>query len=143
MSIVRKRSSRASPRSPRTVSLRPPNRIKAPKTASAAKEMRPLRASPPIHCAANTAVPSAVQNNGRNHFVLVSFINEHLLNCRVEKARERERERQRRRVAALLDRVDRLPRHRDGGCELSLGEPTPRPAFLQVVLHLVPAITIA
>src|SRR4051794_7073048 len=137
MSIVRKRSSRPSPRRPRTVSLRPPTKISAPTTVSQANEKTPPRASPPIHCATKTATPSATQKSGRNHFVLVRFVIEHLLDCCFEGAREREGEGERRRVAPLLDRVDRLPGHVDGGRELPLREPAHRPAVFHVVLHLL------
>src|SRR5262249_34133035 len=85
-------------------------------------ETRPLWGSPPIHCARKTIAPSATANRGMNHFVLVICI-EHLLNTAAEVAGEGQRERQRRGVALLLDRVDRLARHLDGGRELALRQP--------------------
>src|SRR5262249_51849691 len=120
MSIIRKRSSRPSPRRPRTVSLRPPIRINRPNTASVANEISPLRASPPIHCAANTAAPATTQNPGRNHFDLVTAVIEHLLNRCLEVARECESQGQRGHVAPLLDRVDRLSRDRHRGRQVPL-----------------------
>src|SRR5262245_4505255 len=114
MSIVRKRSSRPSPRSPRIVSLRPPSSTSRPKPATIANETSPPLGSPPIHCAMNTTKPSATAKSGRNHLVLVIRI-EYLLDRRREVAGERECKRQRRRIPLLLDRVDRLPRYLDGG----------------------------
>src|SRR5262245_55773225 len=119
MSILRKRSSLPSPRSPRIVSLRPPSSTRRPAPVRIANETSPLRGLPPIHCAAKTSTPSATANSGRNHFDLVIPI-EHLLHRPAEVAGQGERERQRRQVALLLDRVDRLPRHVDGRCQLTL-----------------------
>src|SRR6516225_1756137 len=121
MSIIRKRSSRPSPRSPRIVSLRPPSRISAPNPAMIPRDRSPLPGLPPIHCAANTTIPSATDSIGTNHFDLVSRI-EHGLHGRLEESRQCYRERQRWRVALLLDRVDRLPRDAHHQRQLSLGE---------------------
>src|SRR5262245_3609882 len=134
-SICRKRSSRPSPRSPRTVSLRPPARISAPKAVMIASEPSPLSGFPPIHCAANMTKPSATANPGMNHFDLVICI-EHLLHRRLEKACEGEREGQRRRVPLLLDRVDRLSRHVDVRGELPLRQASRRSEFPHSVFHL-------
>src|SRR4051794_35704047 len=136
MSISRKRSSRPSPRSPRTVSLRPPSSTSAPNPLRIASENRPAPGSPPIHCAARKATPSATANSGRNHLDLVICISiEHRLHRRLEEPGEREGERERRQVALLLDRVDRLPRHPDGRGELALRELSPRPQLAHTVLH--------
>src|SRR6202035_4130066 len=97
ISIWRKRSSRPSPRRPRIVSLRPPNSSKAPNPVMIAREPSPLRGVSAI-------------NSATNHFDLATLI-EHLFHGGLEESSERERERQRGRVAVLLDRVDRLPRH--------------------------------
>src|SRR5262249_7580083 len=119
MSIMRNRSSRPSPRSPRIVSLRPPSRNSTPAPARIANETSPLWGSPPIHCATKTIAPSATANRGMNHFVLVICI-EHRLHAAAEVAGEGKGEWQRGGVALLLDRVDRLPRHLDRGRELAL-----------------------
>src|SRR5262245_26396944 len=109
-SILRKRSSLPSPRSPRIVSLRPPTSTSTPAPARIATETSPLRGLPPIHCAAKTSTPRATANSGRNHFDLVICI-EHLLHRAAEVTGEGESEWQRGCVALLLDRVDRLPRN--------------------------------
>src|SRR4051794_32734481 len=138
-SISRNRSSRPSPRSPRTVSLRPPSRISAPNPLRIASEISPPRASPPIHCAARNTTPRATANSGRNHLDLVICISiEHRLHRRLEEPGERESEGQRGRVALLLDRVDRLTRHAHSRGELPLRELTPRPQLAHPVLHRSP-----
>src|SRR6516165_8532599 len=119
MSIMRKRSSRPSPRRPRIVSLRPPRSRSRPAPARIANETSPLCGSPPIHCATKTIAPSATANSGRNHFVLVICI-EHRLHGAAEVAGEGKRERQRGGVALLLDRVDRLAGDVDRRGELAL-----------------------
>src|SRR5262245_25538962 len=136
MSIVRKRSSRPSPRRPRTVSLRPPSRIRTPNTARIANEINPLRASPPIHWAPSTTAPAKTQNAGKSHLLLhIAILMEHLLNGRLEVARERERERERGHVAPLLDRVDRLARDGHRRRQGALGQARRRPSLSHVVLH--------
>ena len=49
---------------PRTVSLRPPNRINAPKATMTASEKSPVRGSPPIHMAARKSDPSPTATRG-------------------------------------------------------------------------------
>ena len=67
-SICRNRSSRPSPRSPRIVSLLPPNRITAPKPAMIANETSPLPGSPFDHWIPRNRKPSARLNSGTTHF---------------------------------------------------------------------------
>lgn len=108
MSIVRKRSSRASPRKP------PRLRCAAQEDREAERDHErerkdPLAWIPPIHCVSRKAPPRRPQKAGRNHFDLVNLVTEHLLHSRFEISRERERKRKRGDVASFLDRVDRLP----------------------------------
>src|SRR6516165_3362046 len=134
MSIIRKRSSRPSPRSPRIVSLRPPSRINAPNAVMIPRDSTPLPGSPPIHCAANTTNPSATANSGTNHLDLATLI-EHRLNRGLEESRQRQRERQRWRVAILLDRVDRLTRDPHLRGQLPLREPALAPQLPHRIAH--------
>src|SRR5262245_18049809 len=134
MSIRRKRSSLPSPRSPRIVSLRPPSNTSSATPARIANETSPLRGLPPIHCATKTSRPSATANSGRNHLDLVIRI-EHLLHRAPEESGKGKRERQRRRVALLLDRIDRLPRHLDRRSELTLREPALASQLTHPILH--------
>src|SRR6185437_13374784 len=69
-SNCRKRSSYPSPRSPRIVSLRPPNRNTAPNAHMIASDTSPRIGSPPIHWVASITPPSVAAKSGRNHFVL-------------------------------------------------------------------------
>src|SRR3954447_26862502 len=135
-SIIRKRSSRPSPRRPRIVSLRPPSRISVPNAVRIPSETRPEPGLPPTHCAASITSPSATATSGRNHFVLVICI-EHLLDRYVEVAGERERELERRDVAPRLDRVDRLSRHAERLRKLALREKCVQPPFAYTVFHLL------
>src|SRR6516225_5826519 len=134
MSIIRKRSSRPSPRSPRIVSLRPPSRINAPNAVMIPRDSRPLPGSPPIHCAANTTNPSATAISGTNHLDLATLI-EHRLNRGLEESRQRQRERQRWCVAILLDRVDRLTRDAHLRGQLPLREPALAPQLPHRIAH--------
>src|SRR5690242_3899955 len=126
-----------SPRRPRIVSLRPPNRTRAPVKASTANDTRPEPGWPPIACAANIAPPMTTANSGRNQRDLHMVLIEHLLHCGLEIPREREGQRQRGRVALLLDRVDRLARHVQVGRKLALGQPPEGPQFSHGVSHLL------
>src|SRR5215475_7586299 len=103
------------------VSLRPPNRKRAPKPVMMPSEMTPLLRSPPIHIAMSITTPSTTERIGRYHLDLV-ICTEDLLNRAIEVLREGHSERQRRGVTLGLDRVDRLPRHIERCGELALGK---------------------
>src|SRR5262249_23305875 len=133
-SIRRNRSSRPSPRRPRIVSLRPPNKMSAPNAARIPNEKRPLRGSPPIHIAARSASPSRSATAGWNHFDLVVCM-EHRLHWNVEEAAEGEGERKGRCIAPRLDRVDGLARDAHRLREVRLREPPLEPPLLDVVVH--------
>src|SRR5947209_5284633 len=111
-SIRANRSSRPSPRSPRTVTLRPATRTTRPNAASLERVMARLR----------------------------SLVIEHLLDRDPEKPGEREGERQRRGVALVLDRVDGLARHSHRLRQLALGQVLLNPQRTHLVLHLLPVL---
>src|SRR6516164_144953 len=134
MSIIRKRSSRPSPRKPRIVSLLPPSSTSAPKPAMIPRDSSPLPGSPPIHWAANTTSPSATANSGTNHLDLATLI-EYRLHRGLEESRQRQRERQRWRVAILLDRVDRLTRDAHLRGQLPLRQPALAPQIPHRIAH--------
>src|SRR5262249_10602129 len=123
-----------SPRRPRIVSLRPPNRSSAPKPAMIPSDTSPPSGLPPIHCATKIATPRATANVGMNHFVLAIRI-EHLLHGGAEEARQRDRERERGRVPLLFDGVDRLPRHVERRRQVPLRQPSRRPQLAHTVPH--------
>jgi hypothetical protein len=108
-----------------------------PKPAGIPNETSPLPGAQPIACATKMTMPSMSANNGMNHLDLVICI-EHRLHGGVEEAGEGERERQRRRVPLLLDRVDRLPRHRHRLRQLALRELPRRAELAHPVPHLAP-----
>src|SRR5262245_11123495 len=133
MSIRSQYSSRPSPRRPRTRSKRPPTRSTTPRPPISASENSPAPGSSPTQKAMRQATPSATENRGRNQLVLVTLRIEDLLHRRLEVPREPERERERRDVAAGLDRVDRLPRHRHRRRQLRLGDAPRRAPLADVV----------
>src|SRR5207247_3248771 len=115
-SICANRSSRPSPRSPRTVSLRPASRMIRPNAASTASEITPWPGLPPSQLTASMIRPRTSENDGRNHLERVmpwlqSLVIEHLLDRDTKVPGERERQREGGGIALVLDRVDGLAGH--------------------------------
>src|SRR5690242_7912646 len=139
MSIWANRSSRPSPRSPRTVSLRPASRMARPNTVITARNTRPAPGCPPSQEAVSRRPPMATENSGRNHLVRVNaglcLIIEHLLHRHPEVPGQGHREGQGRGVPVVLDRVDRLPGHPHRLRQLPLGEAAVQPHRAHPVLH--------
>src|SRR5262249_30135853 len=135
--------------SPRAVSLRVATSANTrPKPKSTASETTPSPGWPPSQLATNTPTPSARLNSGMNHFERIrashlprrgaglgSLVIEPLLDRDAEVAGQRHRQPQCRRVPVVLDRVDRLPRHSHGLCQLALGQPPPGTQLPHLVLH--------
>src|SRR4026209_141715 len=81
-------------------------------------------------------MPSPTETRGRDpldHVICISI--EHRLHIRLEEQRECQGEGEGGRVALLLDRVDRLPRHVERRGELSLRKPLSRTQLAHLVLH--------
>src|SRR4051794_367034 len=142
-SICRKRSSRPSPRSPRMVSLRPPNRNTAPAASMIASDPSPAPGRPAAHWAASIATPRPAASPGTIHFECLLVVIEHLLDRRLEEPRKCERERKRRDVSPLLDRVDRLTRHVERRGERALRHVLLRSQLAHPVLHLASPLSSA
>src|SRR3954452_17815005 len=134
------RSSRPGAPSPCKVSLRPPRRKTRPKSVMTAKPNSPSRVESPSQEARSMRAPRKSEKSGIHHLLRHQGLRavvcmEYLLYLLVEESGERDRERQRRRIALRLDRVDRLPRNRQLGGEILLGEPAGRPKTPDLVPH--------
>src|SRR6185312_3002095 len=127
---VARRSSiadRSSARGCRITSTTPLRPLKATSAAANPTMIARLTSPPPgssfAHCTPRYTKPRATAKPGTSHFDLYMRIGiciEDLLNGTGEEPREGDRERQRRRVAARLDRIDRLPRDAHLGREVAL-----------------------
>src|SRR6476619_3773319 len=138
-SSIAERSSARGLRITSTTLLRPLNATSAKANATMiARLTRPPPGSSFDHCTARNSRPMPTQNPGASHFDLcIRICIEDLLNGTGEEPREGDRERQRRRVAAGLDRVDRLPRDAHLGGEPALGQARRRAQLSDEVLHAV------
>src|SRR5262245_47389362 len=131
-SICAKRSSRPSPRSPRTVSLRPASKKNRPNAVRPTREPTPTPGCPPSQVTVRMTRPTTSENDGRNHLERViprlqSLVIEHLLDRDAKVPGERERQRKRWGVALVLNRVDGLARHSHRLRQLALGQVLPHP----------------
>src|SRR6201985_2006660 len=139
-SICAKRSSRPSPRRPRTVSLRPATATNRPNAAMIASPMSPLTNCPPSQAASSTKPPKTRHVAGMSPFALVAgwrltLVIEHLLYRDAEIPGEGHGERERWRVPLVLYRVDRLPGHAHRLRQLALGHVLGRPQRAHLVPH--------
>src|SRR5690349_670242 len=139
-SICAKRSSRPSPRSPRTVSLRPASRKNRPNAVRPTREPTPTPGCPPSQVTARMIRPRTSENVGRNHLERViprlrTLVIEHLLDRDTKIPGESERQRKRWGITLVLDRVDGLARHPHRLCQLALGQVLPHPHVAHRVLH--------
>src|SRR5690349_5823920 len=141
-SICAKRSSRPSPRRPRTVSLRPAAATNRPNAAMMPSPMRPIARCPPSQAASKTKPPKTRHVAGRSHAALaagwrptLTLVIEHLLYRDAEVPGEGHGERQRRRVPLVLYRVDRLPGHAHRPRQLALSHVLGDPQPAHPVLH--------
>src|SRR6476646_7824728 len=139
-SICANRSSRPSPRSPRTVSLRPASRKNSPNAVRPPNPNTPSPGCPPSQATARMTRPRTNENDGRNHLERViprlrSLVIEHLLDRDTKVPGEGERQRKRGGIALVLDRVDGLARHPHRLCQLALGQVLPHPHVAHCVPH--------
>src|SRR5437762_12377288 len=139
-SICAKRSSRPSPRSPRTVSLRPASRKNRPNAVRPPSAPTPAPGCPPSQVTAKMTRPRTSENDGRNHLERViprlrSLVIEHLLDRDAEVPGESERQRKRWGIALVLNRIDGLARHPHRLRQLALSQVLPHPQVAHRVLH--------